>query len=409
VTRAEPAPFLPYGRQCIDEDDIAAVVAVLKSARLTCGPAVERFEASLAGITGATHAVACASGTAGLHLAAMALELDQRSTVIVPAVTFAATANAARYVGAQVYFADVDPESGLMRPEDLEAALESLRRGRAHAVFPVHLGGQVADPPGIARIARAYGLSIVEDACHALGTIYAGAGRSLAVGSCAHSDITAFSFHAVKTVAMGEGGALTTGDAELMARVKRLRNHGAEREAKGFTLESQAFDSEGRPNPWYYELFELGFNYRASDIACALGDSQLKKLSRFAAERRRLGALYELALAPFAPAIRPVLRMPGCVPTWHLFTVLIDFERYAVERAEVMARLQARRVGSQVHYIPLHLHPYYRRHRHDIHDNRPLLGAEAYYARALSLPLFVGMSESDVARVVDALAASVGL
>jgi UDP-4-amino-4,6-dideoxy-N-acetyl-beta-L-altrosamine transaminase len=409
VTRAEPAPFLPYGRQCIDDNDIAAVVAVLKSARLTCGPAVERFEDSLAALTGATHAIACASGTAALHLAAMALGLDERSTVIVPAVTFAATANAARYVGAQVYFADVDPESGLMRPEDLEAALESLRRSRAHAVFPVHLGGQTADPPGIARLARAYGLVIVEDACHALGTIYAGGGRSVAAGSCAHSDITVFSFHAVKTVAMGEGGALTTGDAKLAARVKRLRNHGAEREAKGFTLERQAFDSEGRPNPWYYELAELGFNYRASDIACALGDSQLRKLSQFAAERRRLVALYELALAPLAPAIKPLLRMPGCVPAWHLFTVLIDFERFAVERAEVMARLKARGVGSQVHYIPLHLHPYYRRHRHGIHDTRPLPGAEAYYARALSLPLFVGMSDGDVARVVDALAASVGL
>lgn len=403
------APFLPYGRQCIEDDDIAAVVAVLKSARLTSGPAVERFEAALAAETKASHAVACANGTAALHLAALALGLDNRSTVIVPAVTFAATANAARYVGAQVHFADVDPETGLMRPEDLEATLESLRRSRAHAVFPVHLGGQVADPPGIAHIARDQGLKIVEDACHALGTNYAGEGRSLSVGACAHADITVFSFHAMKTVAMGEGGALTTNDPALAARLKRLRNHGAEREAKHFTLTELAFNSEGRPNPWYYELSELGFNYRASDIACALGESQLKKLSRFAGERRRLAEFFEAALERFAPAIRPVKRMPGCVPAWHLFTVLIDFPRFNLERAALMARLEARGIGSQVHYMPLHMHPYYQRHRHEAHDARPLPGAEAYYARALSLPLFVGMSEGDVLRVVDALAASVGL
>lgn len=409
MTRVEAAPFLPYGRHFIEDDDIAAVVAVLKSARLTCGPAIERFEAALAAETESAHAVACANGTAGLHLAALALGLDSRSTVIVPAVTFAATANAARHVGARVHFSDVDPESGLMRPADLEAALDSLKRGRAHAVFPVHLGGQVADPPGLAHVAREQGLKIVEDACHGLGTIYAGEGRSLPVGACAHADLTAFSFHAVKTVAMGEGGALTTNDPALCQRLKRLRNHGVEREAKRFTLSEQAFDAEGRPNPWYYELSELGFNYRASDIACALGESQLKKLSRFAAERRRLVALYETALKPFTPAIRPVARMPGCVPAWHLFTVLIDFPRLDLERAELMARLETRGVGSQVHYIPLHMHPYYRRHRQEAHDTRALPGAEAYYARALSLPLFVGMSEADVLRVADALAASAGL
>jgi UDP-4-amino-4,6-dideoxy-N-acetyl-beta-L-altrosamine transaminase len=409
VTRLEAAPYLPYGRHCIDEDDIAAVAAVLKSARLTSGPAVERFEAALAAVTGAPFAVACASGTAALHLAMLALGLGPRSTVIVPAITFAATANAARYVGARVHFADVDPESGLMRPADLEAALHSLGRQRAQAALPVHLGGQVADPLALARIADRHGLKIVEDACHALGTSYVSDRSVVPVGACAHACLTAFSFHAVKTVAMGEGGALTTRDAALAARLKRLRNHGAARTSQEFTLETLAFDSKGRPNPWYYELGEIGFNYRASDIACALGESQLKKLARFVGERRRIVARYEGALAPLAPAIRPLARMPGCTPAWHLLTVLIDFARLGLERAELMARLDARGIGTQVHYIPLHLHPYYRRHRAEAGDKRPLPGAEAYYARALSLPLFVGMSECDVARVVDALAVSAGL
>lgn len=409
MTRLEAAPYLPYGRHCIDEDDIAAVVAVLKSARLTSGPAVERFETALAAATGAPFAIACASGTAALHLAMLALKLGPRSTVIVPAVTFAATANAARYVGARVHFADIDPQSGLMRPADLEAALESLGRHRAQAVLPVHLGGQLADPPALARIAERHGLRVVEDACHALGTTYVSEGGAIAVGAGAHACLTAFSFHAVKTIAMGEGGALTTREPALAQRLKRLRNHGAARTPQEFSLEALAFDSKGRPNPWYYELAEIGFNYRASDIACALGESQLRKLARFAAERRRLVARYEAALAPLAPAIEPVARMPGCAPAWHLFTVLVDFERLGLERAELMARLEARGIGTQVHYIPLHLHPYYRRHRAETGDKRPLPGAEAYYARALSLPLFVGMSDADVRRVADALAAAAGL
>lgn len=409
MTRVDAAPFLSYGRHFVEDDDIAAVVAVLKSARLTQGPAVERFEAALAAATRAPHAIACANGTAALHLAARALDLNDRSTAIVPAVTFAATANAARYVGARVYFADVDPETGLMRVEDLVAALDALPESNADAVFPVHLGGQVADLPAIASIARGCGMKIVEDACHALGTTYGGPEHTSSVGACMHADMTAFSFHAVKTIAMGEGGALTTRDAALAARLKRLRNHGTTREPKDFTLNAQAFDSKGRPNPWYYELSELGFNYRASDIACALGESQIKKLARFAAERRRLAARYEAALRPLAPTIRPVNRAPGCMPAWHLFTVLIDFERLDLERSQLMARLEARGIGTQVHYIPLHMHPYYRRHRAETHDTRPLRGAEAYYARALSLPLFVGMTDADVARVIEALAEAAGV
>ncbi len=406
--RPERAPdqSLPYGRHFIDDEDIDAVVAVLKSARLTTGPMVERFEAALRDVTGAPFAVVCANGTAALHLSAAALGLGPQSTVIVPSVTFAATANAARFTGARVRFVDVDPENGLMRPSDLEAALV---HGKADAVFPVHFAGQTTDIEHIGAIARKHGLAVVEDACHALGSDYIAKGKEQPVGSGTHSDLTVFSFHAVKTVAMGEGGAVTTRNETLAQHLRQLRNHGAIRDPAGFEQTELGFDSAGCANPWYYELTELGFNYRASDIACALGAAQLKKLARFCALRRRLVEAYERALAPLAPAIRPIKRVPWCTPAWHLMAVLIDFTGLGIERGTVMARLAERGIGTQVHYVPLHMQPYYRKLRADWGDRTPLPGAEAYYSRCLALPLFVGMNESDVSRVVDTLAEVISL
>jgi len=391
------ADFLPYGRQSIGEDDIAAVAAVLRGDWLTTGPAVGRFEAALAAKVGSRFGASCSSGTAALHLAALALGLGPGDSVVVPTMTFLATANAVRYVGAEVVFADVDSESGLMTAETLDAALK--RSAKPAAIFPVHLNGQCADMRALGAIAVRGGLKVVEDAAHALGAANGSPGQQSPVGGCDNSDMAIFSFHPVKTIAMGEGGAVTTNEPGLYERVTRLRNHGMVRDEKRTENPDLAFDANGSLNPWYYEMPEPGFNYRASDIHCALGLSQLGKLDSFVARRRELAARYDAALARLAPIVRPIARVPYCTPAWHLYVALIDFAAAGITRAKLMARLQAKGIGTQVHYIPVHLQPYYRKRYGDL----DLPGARAYYERVLSLPLFPAMADADVDRVVAAL------
>ena len=350
-------------------------------------------------MTGAGFAVSCSSGTAALHLAALALGLGEGDKVIVPTITFLATANAVRYTGAEVVFADVDGDTGLMGPGHLE---EALRRGgdSIKAVFPVHLGGQSPDMPALAALARKHGLAIVEDASHAIGAGYSQPnGDTSCVGACDDSDIAVFSFHPVKTIAMGEGGALTTADKALADWLRLLRNHGMTRDAGAFVQHDMAFDGNGDANPWYYEMYAPGFNYRASDIHCALGLSQLGKLDKFVERRRALAAHYDELLAPFSPMLRPMTRMPGGHPAWHLYQVLIDFDGSALSRADVMRGLLKQGIGTQVHYIPVHRQPYYRQR----YGQHTLSGADNFYERCLSLPLFPGMADEDVSRVVDSL------
>ncbi len=397
---------LPYGRQTIEDDDIAAVAQALTQDFLTTGPAVEAFEAALAEVTGARHAVACSNGTAALHLTALALGLGKDDAVVVPSVTFVSTANAARFVGAEVLFADVNPETGLMGPAELEAALirSQDEGGDPKAVYPVALTGQRADPIAIRDIAEKNGLTVVTDACHALGTRFEHDGVTIRAGEARHAAMEVFSFHPVKTIAMGEGGAVTTNDARLADSLRLYRNHGITRDAGAFRNRTDSHAPGGGVNPWYYEMQALGFNYRVSDINCALGLSQLKKLGRFAERRRVLAARYDSLIDRLAPTVRPVARVPGCAPAWHLYAVLIDFAAAGVDRATVMARLSAAGVGAQVHYYPVHRQPYYR----DRYGDQVLPGAEAYYARTLSLPLYPAMVDDDVDYVVDALAAALG-
>ncbi len=385
-------PFLPYGRQTIEEDDVAAVAEALRDDFLTTGPRVTAFEIAFAETVGAPYAVACNSGTAALHMAAHALGLGPGDTVIVPTLTFLATANAARYVGAEVAFADVDADTGLMGPE--QAVEAAARAGGGAAVFPVHLNGQAADIAGIARALPE--VAIVEDACHALGAEAEGA----AIGACGATAAACFSLHPVKAVAMGEGGVMTTRDPAVAERARLFRNHGMSRDPAAFSNEALGFAADGTPNPWYYEMAQPGHNLRAPDILCALGLSQLRKLARFVARRRALAVRYDARLAELAPLVRPVPRVPWSNHAWHLYVALIDFEAAGMDRAAVMAALRARGIGSQVHYLPVHLQPYYRNRYGDLH----LPGAAAYYARCLSLPLFPTMTEQDVDRVADALA-----
>jgi UDP-4-amino-4,6-dideoxy-N-acetyl-beta-L-altrosamine transaminase len=394
-------PFLHYGHQVVDDADIAAVVDALKSDWLTTGPAVAGFEAALATATGAGHAVVCNSGTAALYLAMCALQLESGDAVIIPAITFVATASAAVLAGLGVVFSDVDPNTGLMGAKQIEEAIERSEHRRIKAVCPVHLGGRMSDAAELADAAERRGLTIIEDACHALGAEY-GNGQ-YRVGACAHSAAACFSFHPIKAVTMGEGGAITTNSAQLAGRLRLLRSHGMNQHPEQMCNRDLAFAADGTMNPWYYEVAEISHNFRASDVNCALGRSQLRKLPEFVAARRNLIALYTQKLAPLAPDIRLIQSRADTNPGWHLCGVLIDFAALGTDRATVMRRLRERGVGTQVHYIPVHLHPYYRQRQASL----DLPGANAYYAKTLSLPLWASMKKSDVEFVVDALEDSI--
>ncbi|CAO3441295.1 aminotransferase class I/II-fold pyridoxal phosphate-dependent enzyme [Azospirillum endophyticum] len=406
-------PFLPYGRQSVEEEDIAAVAAVLRGDWLTQGPAVAAFERALAGRVGAADAVACANGTAALRLAYAALGIGPGDAVVVPANTFLATASAARHAGAEVAFADVDPDSGLMGVAEAEAAIARATKAgwRVRALAPVHYAGQTAPMAGLAALARAEGLALVEDACHAIGTADLPGddlpgGREIPVGGgrpdVEAGSLTVFSFHPVKTIAAGEGGAVTGGDPALMARVRRLCNHGMMRDpekGEAFADPDAALDAEGNANPWYYEMAEPGFNHRLSDIHAALVSSQLGRLDRYIGRRARLMALYAERLAPLAPLVRLPATVPWCRPAWHLCAARIDFDAAGRTRSAVMSALRALGVGTQVHYIPVHRQPYWRRRYGDL----ALPGAMDHYAHTLSLPLFPAMADGDVDRVAAAL------
>ena len=394
---SSPHP-LPYGRHLVEDDDIAAVVAALKSDHIAHGPSVTAFERALATAVGAKEAVACSSGTAALHLALTALDVGPGDICLVPAMTFLATATAARLCGAEVAFTDVDPVTGLMTARTLTATL--AREPAPKAVLPVHLGGRLCDMDALAPLARSAGAWVVEDAAHAIGGRDA-QGRQ--VGDCAVSDAATFSFHPVKTLAAGEGGAITLNDPERAERMRRLRNHAVSRDPH-LMGEAGSFDADGAPNPWAYEQLELGFNYRMNEMEAALGLSQLHKLARFVDRRTSLAARYDRLLTPLAPCVTPIRSGPGSKPGLHLYGVLVDFEAAGVTRAETMRALSAKGIGAQVHYIPLYRQPYFRNR----YGEMRLPGAEAYYARILALPLYPAMADEDVDRVVDALTEAIG-
>ena len=286
-----------------------------------------------------------------------------------------------------------------MGPENLSAVLDANRDKNIRAVFPVHLAGRPADPEGLSAVARGAGIGIVEDACHALGSRYQTADGQVSVGGCRDADMAIFSFHPVKTIASGEGGMVTTNSDSLAARLRSLRSHGMIRNEDEMQLRDRAFDPDGTLNPWYYEMPEIGFNLRLSDIHAALGASQLGKLEKFAARHRALAAVYDELLEPLAPEIVPVRNRQGTDPVQHLYQVLIDFPALQTTRATLMNALRANGIGTQVHYIPVHTQPYYQQ----ACGNIDLPEAEAFYQRCLSLPFYPAMKDEDVVRVVDSL------
>lgn len=388
-----------YGHQVVDADDASAILEALRDEWLTSGPAVARFEDALAAATGARYAVACNSGTAALYLAIRSLGLAPGDTVIVPAITFVATASTAVLSGLNVVFSDVDPETGLMGVEHLNEAIGRAGHSRIGAVCPVHLGGRPIAMLELAQVAKEKNFFVIEDACHALGSESGSATEWHRIGACSHSEAACFSFHPVKTITMGEGGAVTTNSLALAEKMRLLRSHGVSRNEEAFTNRELAFASDGSVNPWYYDVKDISHNFRASDLNCALGASQLRKLPEFVSARDMLMRAYAEKLKKLAPDVTLVRPNTDARVGWHLCTVLIDFGGRAADRATVMRRLRARGIGSQVHYIPVHLLDYYRR----LNPGLKLPGAERYYARSLSLPLWPSMTVDDVGTVVQAL------
>lgn len=383
--------MIPYGRHQITQDDIDTVVNVLKGDWLTGGAAVEAFEAELGCQVQANHTIACSNGTTALHLALLALGVGSGDVVLVPAITFLASANAARYVGADVVFVDVDPKTGLMTAETLSAAIMAHKDKNLKAVVNVHLAGQVETLKEIATVARQHNLKIIEDAAHAVGSVYTVDGTRYPVGANAFSDITTFSFHPVKTIAMGEGGAITTNDDALAKNMRLARSHGMVRQS------SEWFNAE-ETGAWYYEMHDLGYNYRVSDINCALGLSQLKKLATFKAQRQAMIDFYNQAFAA-NNIVQQIHHHEWSETAWHLYPVLIDFNQLGMTRAEVMEHLKKAGIGTQVHYIPLTHQPYYKA----LYGEIILPGAESYYSKCLSLPLYVGLTTEDQQKVVNQL------
>jgi UDP-4-amino-4,6-dideoxy-N-acetyl-beta-L-altrosamine transaminase len=380
-------PALPYCRQCLDEDDCAAVLRVLNGDWLTQGPTVGAFEEALAESCGASHAVAVSSGTAALHLACLAAGVGPGDLGITSPITFVASANCVAYCGGTPGFADIDPRTACLDP----AALEEMCSHRApKVVIPVDFAGQPADLAAIQVVARKHGALVIEDAAHSLGASYEHAGRWHRAGSCAHSDLAVLSFHPVKHITTGEGGAVLTNSDELYAKLLRLRTHGITREEALLTRNDGS---------WYYEQHDLGYNYRITDIQCALGLSQLRKLSRFVERRRALVERYREALAGIADDVTLLLEQPGRRSSYHLLVAQV--EGGAKRRRRVFDALAARNIRCQVHYIPVHLQPWYQKQVGTREGEFPR--SEAYYAGCLSLPLFPSMADHEVERVAEAL------
>jgi UDP-4-amino-4,6-dideoxy-N-acetyl-beta-L-altrosamine transaminase len=391
--------FLSYGRQSIDRSDIDAVLAVLQSDFLTQGPALERFEAALAERCGAHHAVAVSSGGAALHIATLAAGFGAGDLGLTAAITFAASANCFNYAGGEAGFVDIDREALGMSPAALQRALAAVPNARA--VIPVHMAGLAH---GIAEIrAIAKDRVVIEDAAHALGGTYP---NGKPIGSCMYSEMTIMSFHPVKLITTGEGGAVLTNDTELARRLRLLRSYGIERDPKRFV--GADTQENGRAKPWLGEQQLLGFNYRMTDIQAALGVSQLARLDGFLRRRREIAARYDSVFAKLPHVRLPQSSAPERARSaHHLYVVLIDFASLRTTRTAFMARLAEFGVGSQVHYRPVYHHPYYA--KRTVIDRAGFPEAERYYRGCLSLPLHPGLTDEEVERVVAAVTEAVGL
>ena len=368
--------MIPYGKQTIEQDDIQAVVDVLKSDFLTTGPKIAEFEQTVADYVGAKYAVAISNGTSALHAACFAAGIGPGDEVITTPLTFAASANCVLYCGGTPVFADVDSRTYNIDPEDIRRKITD----RTKAIIAVHLAGQPCDMDAIHSIAREHGLIVIEDGAHALGSAYKGK----KVGSL--SDMTTFSFHPVKPITTGEGGMIVTDNEELYKKMVLFRSHGITRDASMMTRND---------GPWFYQQFDLGYNYRLTDIQCALGCCQMKKLDRFLARRKELVVRYNEAFADCSNIVTPY-QLPDTESGWHLYIVQVK----NCDRKQVFEALREKGIGVNVHYIPVYMHPYYQEHGYkDVH----CANAEEIYSHIISLPLYPGLTDEQQDYVIDTL------
>lgn len=372
--------MIPYGRQMLEEDDVRAVVEALRSDWLTTGPLVEVFEKVFADFVGAKYAVAVSSGTAALHTAMHAIGVGSGDEVIVSPMTFAASANCIVFQGATPIFADVDPNTLLISPAEVEAKLTR----RTKAIIAVDYAGQPCDYDKLQDVAKHYKAKLVADACHSLGGIYKGK----SVGSLA--ELNTFSFHPVKHITTGEGGIVTTDDNEFAGRMHIFRNH-------GIVSDHRQREQEGS---WFYEMVDIGYNYRLTDFQCALGISQLKKFGRWIDKRREIAKCYDEAFADI-PEIRPLSLRKDVSHAYHLYVVRLDLEKIGKSKQQIFHALRDKGIGVNVHYIPVHLHPFYRRKYNTYFGQCPV--AEKAYESIISLPIFPLMRDSDVEKVIHDL------
>lgn len=389
---------LDYAKHQLSSRDMAAVIKVLKSDFITQGPKVAEFEVELCRYTSAKYAVAVSSGTAALHIACLAVGLNAQDEFITSTNTFVASANCGVYCGAKPVFADIEEDTYNIAPE----AIEEKITPKTKAVIPVHFAGQICDMAKIRRVIREKQsrskekIFVIEDASHALGSVYKGS----KAGSCRYSDMAIMSFHPVKHITTAEGGVVFTNDKKLYEKLKLLRSHGITKNPDEMIFREHAYGPGGF-NPWYYEQQVLGFNYRISDIQCVLGISQLKKIGFFLKRRRKIFEAYNHAFSHNKFMVIPT-ESPDCLSNWHLYVLQIDFNALGKDRASIVKMLRDKGVGTQVHYIPVHTQPFYRKHFGTKWGDCPR--AEAYYKRCISIPFFPAMSDKDIAKVIKSLA-----
>lgn len=373
--------FISYGKQWIDDDDIQVVIETLKSDYLTQGPRVLEFEKAICDYTGAKYCVAVSNGTAALHLAVLALNIAKGEEGITTPITFTASSNCMLYAGLKPVFADIREDTYNIDPEEIKKkATDSTK-----LIVAVDFAGQPTDLEEISDFAKSRGIYIIEDAAHSIGSKYQDGSK---VGNCKYSDLTTFSFHPVKTITTGEGGAITTNDEKLYKRLLLLRSHGITKDPE---------EMSQNPGPWYYEMHELGFNYRITDMQCALGCSQLKRLDQFISRRREIVKKYNESFNSLPNVITPYEK-DGLVSAFHLYVLQIDYDKIGKTRKQVMEELGANNIGTQVHYIPVHTQPYYQKNFH--YKNGDFPKAEKYYDKCLSLPLYPAMTDGDVEMVI---------
>lgn len=382
--------FLPYSRQNIDKDDIKNVLKVLKSDFITQGPQISNFEKNFAKYVGSKYALACATGTAALHLSCLALGIGKNQNILTSPITFVASANCGEFVGAKTHFVDIDKKNFCLSPYHLE---EKLKKIKIDLVVVVHMSGHSAEMEKIYKLKKKYKFYLIEDACHALGGKYS----KKKVGSCNYSDLSTFSFHPVKPITTGEGGMITTNNKTIYEKLLIFRTHGIHKNPIKFENNNIAFDKEGNPNRWYYEMSNLGYNYRITDLQAALGNSQLKKLDKFTSIRNKIAKIYNKGFKNNEFITIPTVQK-HVKHAYHLYTILIDFNAINKSRNQVMSELAKINIGTQVLYIPVFLQPYYKKKYN--YKVEKFQNSIEYYNQALSIPIFTSLKKSEVNYII---------